>query len=175
MSVVINRNYEQEAEYKTIQDEINTMHSNKKCANYGMLSKEQVKGLSSEQPKVTLYDPDWKGNDGKDKKKKKAKKSEREKWKEELKSSGPSKYRMSATGQTCSTQLHTIINRRFIDNMGDYWHSGCSDPTVPKAKKGEKTKPQSSVSFAQKGAAHVLTAAETRELKHDQQPLSPLF
>jgi hypothetical protein len=184
MSVVLNRNFDHEAQYKNISDTMLQEHINNKCADFKMLSDEQVKGLTKGEHKIDVNDttrmpPGGKDGDGQGGKKKDPLEGKNlmdfgiRDLLNALKKGKAS--RAGATGNYCFTQLHVILNRRGENNYGDYLHSGCLDPTQPPSGKDSKpVESQGQVSFAQRGIHEVMRDRNAREFMNDQQLMNPL-
>ena len=174
MAVVLNRNYDHEQQYKNISDIMMQEHINNKCADYKMLSDDQLSGMKNRENKVDVADEALEDRVNK----------AREEFETAAKaasdkkngfSGGAASYRKAATGNYCFTQLHVILNRRGEVNMGDYIHSGCLDPTQPVINSTTKIEPQGQVSFAQKGMTEVLRDIQARDHMNNQRILTPLI
>lgn len=166
-SVVINRNFQHEDDYKNISQSVLSELTSNKCADYAVLSDEESSKMKDKEIKVDVEDPDSpeKGD----------KTSEKENH------GGPAKnnaHSQGATGKNCFTQLHVILNRRFKDNIGDYAHSGCLDSKAGKteqAKSANTADKDSRTALAQSGMSRVILDTETMGYMNEQQNLSPLI
>ena len=180
MAVVLNRNYDHERQYQNISDTMIAEHINNKCADYKMLTESQVKGLSAGDAKVDVNDTSGKKGQSDGDSNSSGSKND------PLGGQSPEDLggvrgllnklkRRGAAGNGCFTELHIILNRRGENNIGDYLHSGCLDPTVQ--FKGNTTKPiesQGQVSFAQSGIHEILRDSSAREFMNGQQLMNPL-
>lgn len=115
MSTVLNRNFDDETNYKNVSIQIDDARKNNICADYVMISDDVLQARNKQKSTVYLNDQGLvpgKGVNGEDL------------------MNASNKYKVSAHGSACLTQLHIILNRNSQNNIGDYMKSGCEDSEV---------------------------------------------
>lgn len=193
-SVVVNRNFDQEASYRNVSDSVQQALLNNQCADYVTITHDSA-AAQAEENKVDVEDPDIPGsssgaaNGGSGKSGGSGSSSSSAGGGADAGKSGKrgdpfglggsglsglNKYMQQAAGVFCFTQLHVILNRRYTPNVGDYSYSGCRDPTQT-ATDGKPAVEQGATSLAQTDLRRLALHSGAPAFMHGQQALGPLL
>jgi hypothetical protein len=150
MSTVLNRNFDDEVNYKNVSVQIDDMRKNNICADYVMISDDVLQARNKQKSTVYLSDNGLDSNG-----------------KPLL--SGANKFKAAAHGSACLTQLHIILNRNNENNIGDYMKSGCDDSNLMTAPPTEVR-----TNLAQTDMARLLRDKQKSQYMRAQKKIDPL-